>query len=83
MKIFDIFASALQAYCSENKLDFNKVKESPKCGNETALFIQRLGDSNKGLEESNPAEILLFAMKDENGSIFVEEYEGAAKYLHA
>lgn len=83
MKIFDIFASALQAYCDENKLDFSKVKACPKCGNEVALFIQRLGNSTNGLEKNSPAEILLLARKDESGSILIEEYEGAAKYLRA
>lgn len=83
MKIFDIFASALQSYCNENNLDFNKVIASPKCGNEMALFVQRLGSASDGLKNDIPAEILLLAKKDENGNILIEEYEGAAKYLHA
>lgn len=79
--MFDIFATALQSYCSENNLDFNKVIASPKCGNKMALFIQHLETAGDGLKNDIPAEILLAARKDENGNIIIEEYEGAAKYL--
>ena len=81
MKLFDIFADALQEYCNETNLDFNKVKSSPKCGHKTALFIQHLGDNNNGLETDQPAEILLLAKKDETGKIQIEKFKGADEYL--
>ena len=81
--MFDIFADALQEYCNKNNLDFNKVKSSPKCGNETALFIQRLGNNSNGLEKNKPAEILLLAKKDEKGKIQIEKFKGADEHLSA
>lgn len=83
MKIFDIFADAMQEYCKSNNLDFDKVKSSPKCGNETVLFIQHLGNKSNGLEKNEPAEILLLAKKDEEGKIQVEKFKGADEYLSA
>ena len=81
MILFDIFADALQEYCDKNHLDFGKIKASPKCGNGAALFIQRLGNHSTGLERDKPAEILLFAKKDETEKILVEKRPGADKYL--
>lgn len=81
MKMFDMFAEAFQEYCSDNNLDFNKVKGSPKCGNEMALFIQRVRNTNAGLENDAPAEILLLATKDAEGKITIEKFKGADEYL--
>lgn len=82
MKVFDVFADALQVYCEKNNLDFNKVKSSPKCGNEMMLFIQHVKSTDVGLEKNEPAEVLLFAHKNEAGNILIEKYEAADKYLH-
>lgn len=81
MKIFDIFAPSLQEYCDKHNLDFNKVKSSPKCGNEMALFVQHVGNSGNGLEMNKPAEILLLAKKDEKGNIQIEKFKGADEHL--
>ena len=81
MRFFDYFSNAFEMYCIDHNLDFNKVKACPKCGNESTLFIQRIGSTSTGMKPDNPAEILLSANIDENGNILIKEYEGATKHL--
>ena len=81
MKAFDMFAEALRGYCKSNNLDFEKVKTSPKCGNDAVMMIQRFSNQQVGLEQEIPAEILLIATKDENGDIRIGKGEGAEKHL--
>ena len=80
---FDVFAQDLQQYCKENNLDFNKVKTSPKCGNENMLFIQHLNDTTdgKGLNNESPAKVILSARKKPDGSIIIERQRDTDKYL--
>lgn len=77
-----MFLLAIQEFCKANNLDYEKVKASPKCWNENALFIQRINGaaSSSGLLEDTPAEILLTARKGAGG-ILIEKRENADKYL--
>lgn len=76
------FFLAIQEFCKANNLDYEKVKASPKCWNENALFIQRINGavSSSGLLEDTPAEILLTARKGADG-IVIEKRENTDKYI--
>ena len=42
--MFGMYAEALQSFCNENGLDFDKVKSSPFSANSEFLVIQHLSD---------------------------------------
>ena len=83
MIAFDIFANDIQQFCIKNNLDFNKVKASPMCGNETVVFIQRFVNdaSNVGLNNEEPAEVILVAKKDDGGKVQIKKQKNTDKYL--
>ena len=76
------FLLAIQEFCKANNLDYEKVKTSPRCGNNNVLFIQRANNasSSAGLLDESPAEILLTARKGADG-IVIEKRENTDKYL--
>ncbi len=80
--MFDVFLLAIQEFCKANNLDYEKVKSSPRCGNNNVLFIQRANNasSSAGLLDESPAEILLTARKGADG-IVIEKRENTDKYL--
>nr|DAV19218.1 MAG TPA: hypothetical protein [Bacteriophage sp.] len=80
--MFDVFLLAIQEFCKANNLDYEKVKTSPRCGNNNVLFIQRANNasSSAGLLDESPAEILLTARKGADG-IVIEKRENTDKYL--
>lgn len=80
--MFDVFLLAIQEFCKANNLDYEKVKASPRCGNNNVLFIQRVNSASAsvGLLDESPAEILLAARKGDDG-IVIEKRENTDKYL--
>lgn len=80
--MFDVFLLAIQEFCKANNLDYEKVKASPRCGNNNVLFIQRANSASTsaGLLDESPAEILLAARKGADG-IVIEKRENTDKYL--
>lgn len=83
MNIIEQFEPYLMKYCSENSLSYDKVKASPRCGNNEMLFIQHIDSkkAEKGLTEQSPAEILLSMKKNNDGTFTIEQGKNAMKYL--
>lgn len=83
MNILKHFETELKEYCEKNEISYSKIESCPKCGNETILFVQRV-DSSKastGLNNEEPAEILLTLTKNSDGTITIEKGKNADKYL--
>nr|DAE38371.1 MAG TPA: hypothetical protein [Caudoviricetes sp.] len=80
--MFDVFLLAIQEFCKANNLDYEKVKASPRCGNNNVLFIQRVNSASAsvGLLDESPAEILMVARKGAD-EIVIEKRENTDKYL--
>ena len=80
------FENVLLQYCKENQFDIEKVRKSPKCGNDEVLYIQHVDfdkASNMGLANPNkkPAEVLISVKKNANGGYDIEHGASALKYL--
>lgn len=84
MIVFNYFENEIKLFCEQNSLDFNKVKLCPKCGNEQMLFIQHYEEdkAKEGLNDNEPAEILLFVKKNSNGTIDIKKGNKADSFLH-
>ena len=82
-RMFGVYAEVLQAFCNENNLDFDKVKSSPFSANNEFLVIQHLRDRPipEGLNNETPAEIVLAAYRNPDGTITVEKRKNTDKYL--
>lgn len=82
-EMFDLFFNAIKKYCDENNLDYDKILKSPKCGNKDALFIQHCNPEigKLGLQNEHPAEVLLSARKEKDGTITIMQYKNANRYL--
>ena len=77
------FRKEIIEYCKKNGLQFEKVIEFPKCGNDDVLFVQ-YHDPNKGQEGLNdnaPAEVILRAERQKDGSITIMPGDNINKYL--
>ena len=81
--MFGMYAEALQSFCNENGLDFDKVKSSPFSANSEFLVIQHLSDRtiSEGLNNETPAEVVLAAYRKPDGTITVETRKNTDKYL--
>ena len=80
------FENALMKYCKENQFDIEKVRKSPKCGNNEVLYIQHVDftkTSKLGLADPSkkPAEVLISLKKNPDGSYNIEHGKSASKYL--
>lgn len=71
-KILIPFREAIIKYCKSNGLSYEKILQSPMCGNDTIIFIQRndLSRAQKGLLDETPAELLLQVEKKNGGFVF-------------
>ena len=81
--MFGMYAEALQSFCNEIGLDFDKVKSSPISANSEFLVIQHLSDRtiSEGLNNETPAEVVLAAYRKPDGTITVEKRNNTDKYL--
>ena len=77
------YEKEIKSYCDTNSLDFEKVKSSPKCGNEQIMFVQHYDEAKaeKGLKNNAPADILLTITVD-GGHINIAEGENAKRFLN-
>lgn len=75
-KLFIKYENEIKQYCSNNGLDFEKVKGMPQCWSKTDVWIQHF-DSEKGkdgLRNETPAPIVL-KISVKNGKVLIEQTE--------
>lgn len=81
-KLFNRYENEIKDYCSNNGLNFEKVKSMPQCWSKNDIWIQHF-DSEKGkegLRNETPAPIVL-KISVKNGKVLIEQTEHTKKYL--
>ncbi len=83
MDLLRKYEKDLVKFCRNNGISYEKLKQFPRCGNESVLFIQHYDpkDTGTGLINNTPAEIVLSVIVGEDGNIIIEEGENLRNYL--
>lgn len=81
-KLFEDFQEEIKKYCDINKLDFEKVKKSPKCWGKNDIYLQHYDPQKAkgGLLNDTPAPVLLKIFIT-NAGVKIEQTEYTKKYL--
>ena len=82
-KLFDDWSEDIRAYCIEHNLDFEKARRMPKSYSKTDIALQHV-DKEKGkngLRDETPAPVVLWIIKEPNGTLVFKQTEYTEKYL--
>lgn len=80
--LFNKWEKKIEDYCNNNALNFETVKNSPKCWGRNDIWIQHVDETKgkKGLLNENPALVVL-KIYEKNNEIEFEQTEYTQKYL--
>lgn len=79
--LLEPFSKILRQYCKDNNLSYEKIIESPKCGNDNLLVIQHCKPNSDGLKDNEPAEIIIMLRRHLDGSVRISPGENIKKHL--
>ena len=83
--IYEIWAAAIEQYCLDNSLDYQKLEKMGRSYNNESCYFQYVRSTRKEnivMDCSKPAPVVLI-MRVENGEPVFERTEYTRKYLLA